>query len=198
MLNSVEIYNEFSSLKEYKYIPYVTYYGLYALNLYWFTIIIKKISKPFKNSSYIFCHKIIPFIRFIFPFKLKLVNYYSALSTYLYHEDIYSAIMNNNYIENAYVTPQTIVYSVVNSIVSISSIEPYYYKYSIPLHVSKYIFNLDEAIPIGVDTCFYFSTDAFVIYYIWLLFRQIKPLYNLNPLALHVLLIILRQYSRNQ
>jgi hypothetical protein len=92
-------------------------------------------------------------------------------------------------------TPQTMVHSIVNSIVSISSIEPRYYKYSIPMHVCKYVFDLDEAIPIGIDTCFYYSTDAFIIYYVFILVRQIKPFYNLNPLAIDILLIILRQYS---
>ena len=196
LLNSVEIYNEFSLLKENMYIPYLTYYGLYLLNLYWFTIIIKKISKPFKDPSYIFCHKIIPFIRLCFPFKMKHVTFYSVMSTYLYHEDVYTAIMNDTYMEKLYITPQTLVHSIVNSIVSLSSIEPCYYKYSIPVHLCKYVFDLDYAIPIGVDTCFYFSTDALLIYYIFILFRQIKPLYNLNPLGVHILLIILRQYSK--
>jgi len=196
LLNSVEIYNEFSLLKENMYIPYVTYYGLYALNLYWFTIIIKKISKPFKDPSYIFCHKIIPFVRLFFPWNYKVMNFYSAASTYLYHEDIYTAIMNDTYMEKTYITPQTMVHSIVNSIVSLSSIEPCYYKYSIPVHLCKYIFDLDDAIPFGVDAYFYFSTDALIIYYIWVLVRQIKPMYNLNPLAVHTLLLILRQYSR--
>jgi len=196
LLNSYETYNEFSSLQEYKYIPYVTYYGLYALNLYWFTIIIKKISKPFKDPSYIFCHKIIPFVRLFFPFNYKVMNFYSAISTYLYHEDIYTAIMNDSYMEKLHITPQTMVHSIVNSIVSISSIEPCYYKYSIPIHLCKYIFEFDHAIPFGVDVYFYFSTDALLIYYIWVLFRQMKPMYNLNPLVVHILLLILRQYSR--
>ena len=42
LLNSMEIYNEFSLLKENMYIPYLTYYGFYALNLYWATLMIKK------------------------------------------------------------------------------------------------------------------------------------------------------------
>jgi hypothetical protein len=196
MLNSIEIYNEFSLLKENMYIPYVTYYGLYALNLYWFTIIIKKISKSFKDPSYIFCHKIIPFVRLFFPFNYKIMNFYSAASTYFYHEDIYTAIMNNNYNEKTYITPQTMVHSIVNSMVSLSSIEPCYYKYSIPIHLCKYIFDLDDAIPFGVDVYFYYSLDALIIYYIWILFRTIKPMYNLNPLAVHTLLLILRQYSK--
>jgi hypothetical protein len=92
-------------------------------------------------------------------------------------------------------TPQTMVHSIVNSVVSISSIEPRYYKYSIPMHVCKYVFDLDEALPIGIDTCFYYSTDAFIVYYVFILVRQIKPFYNLNPLAIHILLIVLREYS---
>ena len=195
LLNSNEVYNEFA-LHKYVYIPYLTYYGLYALNLYWFTIMIKKISKPFKDPSYIFCHKIIPFVRLCFPWNYKVMHFYSAASTYLYHEDVYTSIMNDTYIEKTYITPQTMVYSIVNSIVSLSSIEPCYYKYSIPVHLCKYIFDLDDAIPFGVDTYFYFSTDALIIYYIWVLFRQMKPMYNLNPLALHILLLILRQYSK--
>lgn len=188
ILNSIETQHEIFDLPIY-YIPQITYYGLFALNLYWFTIMIKIISKPLNDPKYIFCHKIIPFIQ---PFKLSLIQFYSGISTYLYHEDVYSSIMNDSH--NNY-TPQTIVHSIVNSVVSISSIEPRYYKYSIPMHVFKYIFNLDEAIPIGIDTYFYFSTDAFIIYYIFILFRQIKPFYNLNPLAIHILMIVLKQYS---
>ena len=176
---------------EYQHV-YILYYGLFALNLYWFTIMLKKISKPFKDPKYIFCHKIIPFIR---PIQFNLFNFYSTLSTYLYHEDIYTAIMNDTNMEQ-YTSPQTMVHSFVNSMVSISSIEPCYYKYSIPVHLCKYIFALDDAIPFGVDVYFYFSTDALIIYYIWILFRTIKPMYNLNPLAVHTLLLILRQYSK--
>jgi hypothetical protein len=91
---------------------------------------------------------------------------------------------------------QLMVYSFVNSIVSISSIEPCFYKYSMPVHIIKLIFQLDDMIPIGIDTCFYFSVDAIIIYYICLLFKLMKPFYNLNPLVIHILLIILRQYSK--
>jgi hypothetical protein len=188
ILNSIETRRELFDQPLY-YIPQITYYGFFALNLYWFTIMIKIVSKPFKDPKYIFCHKIIPFIR---PLKLNLIQFYSGISTYLYHEDLYTAIMNDSH--NTH-TPQTMVHSIVNSVVSISSIEPRYYKYSIPMHVCKYVFDLDEAIPIGIDTSFYYSTDAFIIYYIFILVRQIKPFYNLNPLAIHILLIILRQYS---
>ena len=193
ILNAIETQSEIFDQSLY-YIPQMTYYGIFALNLYWFTIMIKIVSKPFKDPKYIFCHKIIPFIR---PFKLSLVQFYSGISTYLYHEDVYTAIMNDSHMQTHIhmQTPQAMVHSIVNSVVSISSIEPRYYKYSIPMHVCRYIFDLDEAIPIGIDTSFYFSIDAFIIYYVFILVRQIKPFYNLNPLAIHILLIGLRQYS---
>ena len=168
-------------------------HAIIIANLYWLTNHIKNMNTGLKDPSYIFCHKIIPFIR---PPKLNIINFYSTISNYLYHEDIYTAIMNNNYIESVYITPQTMVYSFVNSIVSISSIEPCYYKYSIPVHVVKFIFQLDDVIPIGVDTCFYFSFHAMIIYYTYALFKTIKPFHNLNPLVLHILLILLRQYSK--
>lgn len=194
ILNSIETQRELFDQPLY-YIPQITYYGFFALNLYWFTIMIKIVSKPFKDSKYIFCHKIIPFVRPCFSFKFNLIQFYSGISTYLYHEDLYTAIMNDSPNRQNDFTPQTMVHSIVNSVVSISSIEPRYYKYSIPMHVCRYIFDLDEAIPIGIDTSFYFSIDAFIIYYIFILVRQIKPFYNLNPLAIHILLIGLRQYS---
>jgi hypothetical protein len=190
LLNDAQTYNEFMTTPI-MYPLYIVYSGLFALNLYWFMIMIKKLSKPFKDPKYIFCHKLIPFIR---PFELNLLNFYSSLSTYLYHEDIYTAIMNNTPMEN-YVSPQTMVHSVVNSVVSISSIEPCYYKYSIAIHACK-LFNPFDIIPIGVDTYFYFSTDALIIYYIYILVRTMKPFYHLNPMALHVLLLILRSYKR--
>jgi len=192
ILNSMETQIEIFDLPL-SYVPHITYYGIFALNLYWFTIMIKIISKPFKDPKYIFCHKIIPYIRVCFPYKFSLIQFYSGISTYLYHEDIYTAMQNPQF--ELHDTPQKIVYSVVNSIVSISSIEPCYYKYSIPMHVCRYIFDLDEAIPMAIDTYFYFSIDAFIVYYIFILFRQIKPLYNLNPLAIHIILIVLKQYS---
>jgi hypothetical protein len=190
LLNDPKTYNEFmitpitSSL-------YIVYSGLFALNVYWIIIMIKKISKPFKDPKYIFCHKLIPFIR---PLNLNLLNFYSTLSTYLYHEDMYTAIMNDTNMEN-YVSPQTMVHSVVNSIVSIYSIEPCYYKYSIAVHACK-MFNPNfDIIAIGVDTCFYFSTDALIMYYIFILVKTIKPFYHINPMALHILLIVLRCYK---
>ena len=87
--------------------------------------------------------------------------------------------------------PQKIVYSIVNSIVSISSIHPCYYKYSIPFHLCK-IFNIDEVIPIGVDTLFYFSFDAIIIYFMFVFCTKIKPFHN--PLIVYLLLTVLRQY----
>jgi len=193
LLNDTQTYIEFTSMPI-TYPLYVVYSGLFALNMYWFMIMIKKISKPFRDPKYIFCHKLIPFIR---PFQLNLLNFYSTLSNYLYHEDIYTAIMNKDMenIEN-YVSPQTIVHSVVNSIVSISSIEPCYYKYSIAMHACKLYNPNFEIIAIGVDTCFYFSTDALIIYYILLLVHTMKPFYHLNPMAIHVLLLLLRSYKR--
>jgi hypothetical protein len=200
------IYKQYNLLNDHiandvSYILYTTYYSFFALNLYWFTIQIKKLSKPFKDPKYIFCHKIIPFIQPIN--KLNVLNFYSTISSYLYHEDIYSVIMNDKNVAN-YISPQIMVYSCVNSIVSISTIEPCYYKYSIPFHICK-LFNLYsintfnpiiDIIPIGVDTYFYFSTDAFIIYYIFILVRTMKPFYNLNPLALHILLFMLKSFRK--
>lgn len=191
LLNDIKTYNEFiitpitSSL-------YIVYSGLFALNMYWFMIMIKKISNPFKDPKYIFCHKLIPFVR---PLQFNLINFYSTLSNYLYHEDVYTANTNMEKMET-YVSPQTMVHSIVNSIVSISSIEPCYYKYSIALHACK-IFNPNfDIIAFGLDTYFYFSTDALIIYYIFILVKTMKPFYNLNPMALHILLILLRSYKR--
>ena len=150
LINDHRTYNKLSI--QLTYVLYIMYSGLFALNLYWFMLMIKKLSKPFKETKYIFCHKIIPFIRPVqLNFQMNVLNFYSTVSTYLYHEDIYTAIMNDTNMEK-YSSPQTMVHSFVNSVVSISSIEPCYYKYSIPLHVSKFIFNVDEIIPIGVDT----------------------------------------------
>jgi len=80
----------------------------------------------------------------------------------------------------------------VNSMVSISSIDPCYYKYSIPIHLCKF-FNLDEVIPIGVDTLFYFSFDAIIIYFMFVFCTKIKQ-FN-HPLTIHILLTVLRKYN---
>ena len=191
LLNDINTYSEFmitpitSSL-------YMIYSGLFAVNMYWFMIMIKKLSKRFKDPKYIFCHKLIPFVR---PLNFNLLNFYSTLSNYLYHEDVYTANTNMENMKN-YVSPQTMVHSIVNSIVSISTIEPCYYKYSIALHACKVFNPTFDIIAIGVDTCFYFSTDALIIYYIFILVRAMKPFYHLNPMALHILLILLRSYKR--
>jgi hypothetical protein len=140
-----------------------------------------------------YCHKIIPFIR---PFNLNLLNIYSTASSYLYHQNIYDSLndsLNDSLPKN--IEPQEIVYSIVNSMVSISSIEPCYYKYSIPIHLCKYV-GLNELIPIGVDVLFYNSSDALIMYYIIILFTYIKPFYNMNPLAIHILMIM-RQVRLN-
>ena len=191
LLNDSQTYNEFI-VTPITCSLYMVYYGLFALNMYWFMIMIKKLSKPFNDTKYIFCHKVIPFIR---PIQFNLLNFYSTISTYLYHEDIYTANTNMVNMEN-YISPQTMVHSVVNSIVSISSIEPCYYKYSIALHACKIFNPTFEIITIGVDTCFYFSSDALIIYYIFILVSTMKPFYNLNPMALHILLLVLRSYKR--
>lgn len=194
LLNDIKTYNEFMTTPITTSL-YMVYYGLFGLNMYWCIIMIKKLSKQFKDPKFIFSHKLIPFIR---PLNFNLINFYSTLSNYLYHEDIYTAIMNDPNMENMenYVSPQTMVHSIVNSIVSISSIEPCYYKYSIALHACKLFNPAFDIIAIGVDTCFYFSTDALIIYYIFILVRAMKPFYHLNPMALHILLILLRSYKR--
>ena len=143
------------------------------------------------------CHTIIPFAKlFQFIFKSNIINFYSMLATYLYHQELYDLKKEykNFDIDNIDIHrgPQKIVYSIVNSIVSISSIEPCYYKYSIPFHLCK-IFNVDEVIPIGVDTLFYFSFDAIIIYFMFVFCTKIKS-FN-NPVVVHLLLTILRQYS---
>ena len=136
------------------------------------------------------------------PLNPSLLNFYSTVSSYLYHQDIYDQNVISNITQ--ILTPQEMVYSIVNSIVSISTIEPCYYKYSIPFHICK-LFNLYsintfnpiiDIIPIGVDTYFYFSTDAFIVYYIFILVRTMKPFYNLNPLALHILLFMLKSFRK--
>lgn len=138
------------------------------------------------------CHKIIPFVKLCqFIFNSNIIDFYSTVSTYLYHQELYD--LKKEYKDKdieKYRGPQKIVHSIVNSIVSISSIQPCYYKYSIPFHLCKF-FNLDEVISIGVDTLFYFSFDAIIIYCILVFCTKIK----LNPLALHILLTMLRQYK---
>jgi hypothetical protein len=138
---------------------------------------------------FINCHKIIPFIKlFQFIFNLNIIDFYSTVSTY--HQELYDLKKEYKDDVEQYQGPQKIVHSIVNSIVSISSIQPCYYKYSIPFHLCK-CFNLDELIPIGVDTLFYFSFDAIIIYCILVFCTKIK----LNPLVLHILLTMLRQYK---
>jgi len=151
------------------------------------TLLFIKKMKLFEDSKYKYCHKIIPFIR---PLNTSLLNFYSTISSYLYHQDIYDQIDESNIN-----TPQEIVYSVVNSIVSISYIEPCYYKYSIPLHLCKYV-GLNEFIPIIIDFLFSktfsktFSNTS--ILYIFVLVCYIKPFNNMNPLVTHVLLLLMR------
>jgi hypothetical protein len=145
-------------------------------------LFIKKL-KLFEDPKYKYCHKIIPFIR---PLKPSLLNYYSTVSSYLYHQDKYDSFESNP--PNTK-TPQELVYSIVNSIVSISLIEPCYYKYSIPFHLCKY-FGLNEVIPICVDILFYNS--KLLIFYIFVLVTYIKPFHNMNPLVTHILLMLMR------
>ena len=142
-------------------------------------------------------HKIIPFIKLgQFIFKPTVINFYSTVATYLYHQELYDLKEYASEIDNLDMDihrgPQKIVYSIVNSIVSISSIHPRYYKYSIPFHLCK-IFNIDEVIPIGVDTLFYFSFDAIIIYFMFVICTKIKSFHN--PLIVYLLLSLLRQYS---
>ena len=191
LLNDIKTYNEFM-ITPTTSLLYIVYSGLFAVNMYWLMIMIKKLSKPFKDPKYIFCHKLIPFIR---PLNFNLINFYSTLSNYLYHEDIYTANINMENME-IYESPQTMVHSVVNSIVSISTIEPCYYKYSIALHACKIFNPTFNIITIGVDTCFYTSTDALIVYYIFILVHKMKPFYHLNPLACHILLILLRSFRK--
>ena len=130
------------------------------------------------NSTYTNAHTIIPFIQlFHFIIKRNIINFYSTIATYLYHQELYD-LKKEYHLKDVdierYQGPQKIVYSVINSIVSISSIEPCYYKYSIPFHLCK-IFNVDEVIPIGVDTLFYFSFDAIIIYFMFVCCTKINP-----------------------
>lgn len=181
LLNDPKTYEEF--IIPYSYLPI---HGFFLLNLYWFVIMIRKM-KVFKDPIYKkYCHKIIPFVR---PFNLNLLNIYSTASSYLYHQNIYDSL---NEPLPKIVEPQEIVHSIVNSMVSISSIEPCYYKYSIPIHLCKYV-GLNDLIPIGVDVLFYNSSDALIIYYIIILFTYINPFYNMNPLAIHILMMMMRQ-----
>jgi hypothetical protein len=176
----------------------IPYWILFGLNVYWIFLGLKCLFKPFKDPVYkLYCHKIIPFIR---PFNLSLINFYSTGASYLYHEALYNKLKDSSQEslsqESLSQEPQEIIYSIVNSMVSICSIEPCYYQYSIPLHMIKFIFQLDEEIPMALDTCFYFSLDAIIIYYLYLLFRVITPFYNMTPLVRHIVLLWVRSYSR--
>ena len=182
LLNDPKTYEEFDNVP----VPYsyLVIHSFFLLNLYWFIGMVRKI-RAFKDPIYKkYCHKIIPFIR---PLNLSLLNIYSTASSYLYHQNIYDSL---NEIKTV-IEPQEIVHSIVNSIVSISSIEPCYYKYSIPIHLCKYV-GLNELVPIGFDVLCYNSTNALIIYYIIILFTYMKPFYNMNPLAIHILMIILK------
>lgn len=196
LMNQTETQNEIG-------LGCIPYYFLFGLNLYWIFRGLKRLVKPFKDPAYkLYCHKIIPFIR---PFNLSLINFYSTGASYLYHDAIYNKLKENSKTIqiNEQVSepqqsqePQEMIYSIVNSIVSVSSIEPCYYQYSIPLHMIKFIFQLDESIPIALDTCFYFSSDAIIIFYLYILFRQLNAFYNMTPLVRHIMLLWLRTYSR--
>lgn len=155
-------------------------------------VILIKNMKLFQDPNYKYCHKIIPFIR---PFNTSLLNFYSTISSYLYHQDIYDQndrSINENITQSQILTPQEMVHSIVNSIVSISSIEPCYYKYSIPIHLCKYV-GLNEVVPISVDLLFYNS--SYILIYIFVLVTYMKPFHNMNPFVTHILLMIMR-YSR--
>lgn len=186
----------------------IPYCFLFGLNLYWIFRGLKRLFKPFKDPVYkLYCYKLIPFIR---PFELSLINFYSSIASYLYYENMSQKMEKikhkndqnvndqnvNELLEIQVSEPQEMIYSVVNSLVSISSIEPCYYKYSLPIHLIKFMFHLDEEIPIGIDTLFYFSTDAIIIYYLIVLFKVINAFYNITPLATHLLLIKLRTFSK--
>ena len=191
LLNQPETQNEMG-------LGCIPYYFLFCLNLYWIFRGLKRLFKPFKDPSYsLYCHKIIPFVR---PFNLNLINFYSTCASYLYHESVYNKLKDesrdSSEINDQVSEPQEMIYSIVNSIVSVSFIEPCYYQYSIPLHMIKFIFKLDESIPIALDTCFYFSSDAIIILYLYLLFRQLNAFYNMTPLVRHVMLLWLRTYSK--
>jgi len=174
----------------------IPYFFLFGLNLYWIFRGLKRMFKPLKDPSYrLYCHKIIPFVR---PFNLSLINFYSTGASYLYHEALYNKLKDSSdqVLEPQSQEPQEMIYSIVNSIVSVSSIEPCYYQYSIPLHMITFIFQLDESIPIALDTCFYFSSDAIIIFYLYILFRQLNAFYNMTPLVTHIMLLWARTYSR--
>jgi hypothetical protein len=187
LLNDPATYNEIG-------LGCIPYCFLFGLNLYWIFRGLKRLFKPFKDPVYkLYCHKIIPFVR---PFKLSLINFYSTCANYLYHELMYNKIYNQIHNETSQIEPQEIIYDIINSIVSVASIEPCYYQYSIPIHMIKFIFELDEAIPIGVDMMFYFSSDAVIVYYLYLLFRQLNAFYNMTPLITHIMLLWLRSFSK--
>jgi hypothetical protein len=185
----------------YPIIGYTAHAGLFAINLYWFGLMCKQISKPlFNNSSYILiCHKVSSYIYFgnlfICYYMYQQINphllttYMLSISNYIYQQKVCSSINKSGHYTKD-IEPWAKMNNICIHLASLSMVPLHYIKYSFPLHClmcyrnyNLNYLNMDTFTRMYLfDIMFLDINIVFKIMFIYLIeiIQYLRPLYNMS------------------
>ena len=178
-------------------------YGLFGLNLYWFALICKKITKPwFKNKRSEICQEIVSYTYFanigISLYMYRTINWdvigiiLLSVSSYLYHQKVINNpenIMPYSYIDTACIHTRAILAFNQKLPRLVYHLVAYYYRM---VNIEKYFvtglcYFIDFAVTLYSYNCETCLLEMIFITYILLLVHYVNPLYEMSYVIYHIL-----------
>jgi len=183
-------------------------YGLFALNLYWFALICKKITKPwFKNKrSEILCQEIVSYTYFvnvgISLYMYRKINWdvigiiLLSISSYLYHQKVINDphnIIAYSYLDTACIHIRSILAFNQKMPRLVYHLIAYYYRMANTNHdVEKYFiltgscYFIDFAVTSYLRSCDMRVLEMIFIIYNLLLVQYINPFHEMSYVTYHI------------
>lgn len=180
----------------------ISYFGLFGINIYWFIIIIKKLSKPFlKKDLTALCQSLVSYTYFVnIPISIymyRTINFevisisLLSLSSYLYHSSnkniyysyfdtaaIHLRILASSY--DPYLTGWLHMFCVLFRIIHIND-----------YHELTYLcIFLDTVIQVYYIQDVISQINHILVLYLFTLVTYINPFYDLSYFAIHILLMV--------
>ena len=180
-----------------KYFPYchISFFGFFALNLYWMFLIFKIICKPYFNQPYlnIICQDIVSYTIFL----------HIPLSIYIYQSLNWDIVRISLLAFSSYIYHQQVKYQFITYNKYIAIILKYSYLDTICIHLRILLTNITNIescfiytfISIIIDTCLskydnpIIQFNMILVLYLLLLISTINPFYELSFVATHFVLL---------